>query len=82
MRRACASYCHLALVCVLQSKIVPLCQVEVDTNQVKQHLPWRPLLGRKGVRDRLDEDSGGGEESNADTIMSHHIFLESHMYCC
>lgn len=36
----CASYCHLPLVLVLQSKIVSLNQVEMGTNQVKQHFAW------------------------------------------
>lgn len=46
----CISYRHLALVRVFQSKIVSLCQVEVDTNQVKQHFAGGTLLEEKEER--------------------------------
>lgn len=46
----CIAYRHLALISVFQSKIVPLCQVEMDTNQVKEHLPGGTLLEEKGER--------------------------------
>lgn len=47
----CASYCHLPLVLVLQSKIVSLNQVEMGTNQVKQHFAWWTLLEEREKKD-------------------------------
>lgn len=38
------SYCHLAVVLVLQSEVVSLCQVEVDADQVEEHFAGRTLL--------------------------------------
>lgn len=43
----CVSHRHLPLVLVLQSKVVPLRQVEVNTNQVKQHFAGGALLEEK-----------------------------------
>ncbi len=43
----CVSHRHLALVLVLQSKVVALRQVEVDTNQVEQHFARGALLEEK-----------------------------------
>lgn len=40
----CIPHRHLAMVLVLQSKIVSLGQVEMDTDQVKQHFAHGTLL--------------------------------------
>lgn len=41
------------MVCVLQSKIVSFCQVEMLTNQVKEHFTSRPGLKRGEENGRL-----------------------------
>lgn len=51
----CVSHRHLALVLVLQSKVVSLYQVEVDTNQVKQHFARGTLL--------VEKKRGGGKKT-------------------
>ena len=48
VRERCAvslTHGHLAVILVLQPKVVPLHQVEVVGHQVKQQLARRPLLG-------------------------------------
>ena len=52
----CLTHRHLSMVCVLQSKIVSFCQVEMVTNKVKEHFTRRPWLqqgkenGRHGLK--------------------------------
>lgn len=77
------SHRHLALVLVLQSKVVSLYQVEVDTNQVKQHFARGTLLVEKkrgGGKKQLRLEQRGnwrtgrvrrGKESDAQGTMSH-----------
>lgn len=53
MTQMCLTHRHFAMVCVLQSKIVPFCQVEMVTNQVKEHFTSRPGLKRGEENGRL-----------------------------
>ena len=51
--RRLSAYRHLAVVLVLQSKVVSLHQVQVGGDQVKQQLARRPLL------EEHKQDGGG-----------------------
>lgn len=43
------------MVCVLQAEIVPFCQVEMVTNQVKKHLTRRARLKQTQIREEISK---------------------------